>query len=187
MTKLNTSTTNPARRAFLSKAANIAAGGTVLALATIPPAAATAPASALDPTKASPALREAANALADADEVLKAAKARFTADDAKVSEWEIANPEPKGKRAIKKWRRKWLENRDAVCEDSWQAQLEAEDRFRDAQMAVAKIKPRDMDELALKGCLSGVYDPVRLACGSNAVIGYSVAWDLVKLTMPAQS
>jgi hypothetical protein len=57
--------------------------------------------------------------------------------------------------------------------------------LRAAQMAVAKIKPRDMDELALKACLSGIYDPMQLACGSNAIIGYSVAWDLVKLTMPA--
>jgi len=43
----------------------------------------------------------------------------------------------------------------------------------------AKIRPRDIDELTLKACLSGVYDKVQLAYGSKAVIGYSVALDLV--------
>jgi hypothetical protein len=30
-------------------------------------------------------------------------------------------------------------------------------------MAVAKIRPRDMDELTLKACLSGAYDKTQLA------------------------
>jgi hypothetical protein len=81
--------------------------------------------------------------------------------------------------AIKKWRRKWRENRDAVVGESWAAQMDAEGGFQSAQMAVAKIRPRDIDELTLKACLSGVYDKVQLAYGSKAAIGYSVALDLV--------
>jgi hypothetical protein len=54
-------------------------------------------------------------------------------------------------------------------------------------MAVAKIDARDMDELALKACLSGVYDSVHLSCGRAAPIGFSVAFNLVSLTMPATS
>jgi hypothetical protein len=73
------------------------------------------------------------------------------------------NPKPTGQRAIKKWSRKWRENRDAVLGQSWAAQLEAEDDFESAQMVVPKIKPRDMHELTLKAGLSGVYDKVHVA------------------------
>jgi hypothetical protein len=62
------------RRRFLTNAAAVAAGGTVLALATVPPApAAAAPASPLDAANASPALRAAAQMLGEAHERLKEA------------------------------------------------------------------------------------------------------------------
>jgi hypothetical protein len=142
----------------------------------------------LDPYHASPALRDAARALDEANYSLEFAKARFIAFDAKVSEWCTNNPEPLNGRARKRWVRKWHAYRDAAgVHDSWAAQLDAEDDFRVAQMAVAKIRPRDMHELALKACISGVYDKVHLSYGSNAVIGYSVALDLVSLTNPVQS
>jgi hypothetical protein len=44
-----------------------------------------------------------------------------------------------------------------------------------------------MNELTLKACLSGVYDRVQTLRGSIAVIGYSVALDLVSLTIPARA
>jgi hypothetical protein len=67
--------------------------------------------------------------------------------------------------------------------NSWHASMDAEDAFRDAQMAVAKIDARDMNELALKACLSVVYDKARSPIGRNvAVIGYSVALNLISLT-----
>jgi len=69
--------------------------------------------------------------------------------------------------------------------DSWQASMDAEDAFRAAQMAVAKIDARDMGELQLKACLSSVYDPVNLAGGRTAVIAFSVALNLISLTMAA--
>jgi len=52
-------------------------------------------------------------------------------------------------------------------------------------MAVAKIDARDMNELALKACLSGVFDQVRLAHGWSAMIGFSVALNLVRLQTAA--
>jgi hypothetical protein len=119
--------------------------------------------------------------LDEAHERLKAAKTRFVADDLKVAEWRDNNPEPLNGRARKRWVRKWREYQDATEGESWKAQLEAEENFRDAQMVVAKIDARDMDELTLKACLSGIYDKVQLACGSNAVIGYSVALNLFSL------
>ena len=66
----------------------------------------------------------------------------------------------------------------------WEAVLTAEDDFRAAQMAVAKVDARDMSELALKACLSGVYDSVHTSWPNNpAVIGFSVALNLISLTM----
>ena len=65
----------------------------------------------------------------------------------------------------------------------WQAVKAAEDDFRAAQMAVAKIDARDMGELALKACLSGVYDTVHTSWPNSAVIGFSVALNLVGLTV----
>jgi hypothetical protein len=78
----------PSRRRFLA----IAGGaGAALSAVTTQPAWA-APSNTLDPSKASPALRAAVKALADSNDALEAAKARFVADDAKVAEWAANNP-----------------------------------------------------------------------------------------------
>jgi hypothetical protein len=53
-------------------------------------------------------------------------------------------------------------------------------------MAVAKVTPRDENDLVLKAALAGVYDKERGHHGLNvAVISYSVAFDLIKMRMPA--
>src|ERR1700738_3285710 len=172
------------RRRFLSHAAGVAAGGTVLALAVIPPApSVAAPASPLDAANASPALRAATIALDEAHGRLKEANAAVSADDATVTGWRELNPKPTGRRAVKNWERRYRDYRHSITMDSRHASMDAEDAFRTAQMAVAKIDARDMDELALKACLSGVYDAVRLRDGRSAVIGFSVALNLVSLTM----
>ena len=178
----------PTRRHFLSQAAGVAAGGAVLALATIPPAsAAAAPASALDAANASPGLRAAAIALDEAHGRLKEARAAFDASDKLPEEWRRLNPKPTDRRAIKKWNRRENEYRYSVTMTPWQAITAAEDDFREAQMAVAKIDARDMGELALKACLSGVYDAVHLSYPNAAVIGFSVALNLVSLTTAVAS
>lgn len=137
---------------------------------------------AIDPANISPSLRAAGAALHDAHDWLEAAKARFDADDRRVAVWYDANPEPTGKRARKRWARRWRENHDVVVGQSWAEQLEAEKHFRDALIAVAVIRPRDMKDLAIKACLSSVYDKVHLSWPNSATIGYSVAFDLVALT-----
>jgi hypothetical protein len=174
------------RRHFLSGAAGAAAGGTALALATIAPATASAaPASPLDPSKASPALRAAVQALDEANDRLTAAKARFIADDAKLADWDTGHPKPSSKRGLKRWYRKWRENRDAMVSESWAAQLAAEEDFKAAQLVVANVMPRDEDDLVLKAAAAFVYDRVKCGYGSVAVISYSVALDLFKQRMPA--
>jgi hypothetical protein len=172
------------RRRFLSQAAGVAAGGTVLALAVIPPAPAlAAPAGPLDPANASPALRTAARALADAHDRLKAARSAFDAADKLPEEWRRLNPEPKGRRAIKRWNRHEREYRHSVTMPPWLAVLAAEDDFRAARMAVAKVDAGDMGELNLKACLSFVYDAVYTSFPNAAVIGFSVASNLISLTV----
>jgi hypothetical protein len=178
----------PSRRSFLSQAAGVAAGGAVLALATIPPApAVAAPAVPLDPANASPALRAAAIALDEAHGRLKEAGAAVSADDATVTRWRELNPKPTGRRAVKNWERRYRDHRHSVTMDSWHASMDAEEAFRTAQVAVAKIDARDMGELALKAALSCVYDAVRLHDGRTAVIGFSVALNLISLTTAVTS
>jgi hypothetical protein len=80
------------RRRFLTKAAGIAAGGTVLTLATVPPTPAlAAPASPLDGINASPALRAAGRALRDVHKGLKEARAAFDATETLLEEWQRLN------------------------------------------------------------------------------------------------
>ena len=74
--------------------------------------------------------------------------------------------------------RREREYRHSAVMGTWRALTDAEDDFRDAQMAVAKIDARDMGELALKACLSGVYDAQHLSYQNAAVIGFSVALKL---------
>ena len=183
----------PSRRLFLSHAAGLAAGGTVLALAVVSPtpAAAALPTDlALSAAKASPALRTAVAALNESFDRLEAAKAVFAADDLKMVEWSELHPEPnpKNRRAQKKYWRRWRDAREVTVDDSWAAQLEAERDFQNAQVAVANAESRDHHDIMVKAAASMVYDRVRLAqYGSVAVIGYGVARDLIKTVLPATS
>jgi hypothetical protein len=107
----------------------------------------------------------------------------FDVADKLPEEWRGLNPEPTGRRAIKRWNRREREYRYSVTMPPWQAVLAAEDDFRAARMAVAKIDAGDMSELALKACLSGVYDAVYTSFPNAAVIGFSVALNLISLTV----
>jgi hypothetical protein len=120
--------------------------------------------------------------LDEAHEILKEARAAFDAADRLPEEWRRLNPKPTGRRAIKNWNRREGEYRHSAVMEKWQAVIGAEDDFRDAQMALAKIDARDMGELALKACLSGVYDSVHMSYPNAGVIGFSVALNLVSLT-----
>jgi hypothetical protein len=170
----------PDRRGFLSLV------GASAAAAVIPQPALADSRKPLDAAKASPALRAAVRALDDSNDRLTAAKARFEADDLKMVEWRELNPKPTNGRALKRWWRKWRDHHDATVCDSWDAQLEAERDFRTCQMAVAKVEPRDEDDLMLKAAAAAIYDKVKFASyGSSALISYSVVWDLLKQRMPA--
>lgn len=186
MTAQADSINTTSRRRFLA----IAGGAAVVPQAAFAAAVSTprgnAPAEAVDASKASPALRAAVIALREAHDALERAKARFVAADAKVAQWSEDNPEPEGRRAHKRWVRKWGEYREAIkLHETWGAQIDAEDKFRDAQMVVARVTPRDDDDLVLKAVVAAVYDKTRLARGTEAIISYSVAWDVFNSRSPA--
>jgi hypothetical protein len=126
-------------------------------------------------------------ALRESHERLEAAKAKFTADDMKMFEWSELHLEPnaKNRRAQKKSWRRWRDMQDATVGESWAAQHEAEKEFNACQMAVAKVKPRDENDLVLKAAVASVYDKVKGAHGLNvAVISYSVAFDFFQMRRP---
>lgn len=164
------------RRNFLARAASVAAGCAVLTVAAVAPAPAiAAPRPTPDGSKASPALKAAVQALDESHEALKVAKAAADADDRKVEAWQAANPTPTSKRGIKRWNRKLSAYQYEVTQDSWEAMIVAEGRFRAAQYNVAKIHPADVNELLLMAAVAGVYDKVRLTNGTVAMISYQVA------------
>jgi hypothetical protein len=172
------------RRRFLTHAASGVATASVLALASAGPltAAKTAPArTELDAAKASPALGTAIAALNESFDRLEAARAVFTADDLRMAEWSEMHPEPKNRRALKKHWRKWREMQAATTSVSWKAQIEAETDFQKAQVAVANVAPRDHHDIMVKAATSLVYDRTEMVGhGMVAIIGYSVASDLLK-------
>ena len=51
--------------------------------------------------------------------------------------------------------------------------------------SIARYLARDMGELGLKACLSAAYDTVHISFPNAAVIGFSVALNLVSLTVHA--
>ncbi|MEH2468985.1 hypothetical protein V1281_001759 [Nitrobacteraceae bacterium AZCC 2161] len=188
---------DPTRRRFLSATAGLAAGGTAIALA-IPraPAAATPlpalslPAGPLDGTEASPALRAAALVLQEASDALDAAKAAFKIQDNLAVEWQNQNPAPRGdRRKLKRWFRRERDRRQAsAMRAAWDAQIAAEEAFEAAQIAVAKVKPRDMTDLVLKACLAFVVEEPAKQIGWNAhVIARSVALSLANMASAVAS
>ena len=180
------------RRGFLGGTAAALAASTavnVAALATIRPAAAipaaiaiAAPASPLDSSKASPAFRDAVRALGDSHDALEAAKARFSEADRKAWAWRDDHPEPTGKRARKRWARKFCDYRDDTCMAEWHAQLEAEDEKK--QFAVAEYRPTDLNELGLMAAAAAVYDRTHLGYGQTALISFGVVLAYFRLCVP---
>jgi hypothetical protein len=172
------------RRNFLSQAAAAAAGSAVLAVATVSPRPAiAAPGAFADATKARSELTAAIRSLDEACRALGAARSVNRDIDQQVRQWKVANPEPASKRGLKRWTRKLQEyKRDLHSWESRWIQFEAENQFRAAQLAVARIRPRDANELMRMAAASAYYEntPLR-GYESVSVIGYQVALSYVRL------
>jgi hypothetical protein len=109
----------------------------------------------------------------------------------KVYEWRQANPEPVSgsRRARKRWGRKLREFIYATETESWRAQLEAEEKFKNAQFAIAKFRPASLDDIALMAAAAAIYDKTHLASGQRALISYGTALGLFAVLphKPAQA
>ena len=130
---------DPTRRRFLTTAAvgSIVGAGSLAAAAFTPndvPQAVTMPRGA-----SSPALRAAIARLARAHEALIGAKATAEEAEAMWIDWEAQNPQPASKRGIRKWIRRGSAYHASVTAPSWQALMEAETAFAEAQDAVASV------------------------------------------------
>lgn len=155
------------RRNFLGFTA-----GAVVAVATAPAQAMAAP----DITNVRPELRAAIDAAETAREALVTAKAEVDRADSLLTEWERQQgPRPTSKRGAKRWDRKVNDRRYEVMTPAWGRQMDAENAFRLAQMALAKVDPATDSELIAKAYCAVVYDAVRLATSNAALIGFSVA------------
>jgi hypothetical protein len=136
---------------------------------------------ALHGSNASPELRAAAVALDDANERLKATGAEFKRVWDLNGKWEAEHPRPGGHRAHKKFVHR---HNKYLCEIDYDAvfvaHAEARDAFKKAQTTVALLRARDINELALKGCMSFVYEDTRQSHlrHVDARIGQSVALEL---------
>lgn len=176
--------TNTTRRRFLSQAAGVAAGGTALALAAIPPAtAASAPASSLEGPY-SPALVDASRALQHAHDALLAAGAVYEAADAKANEWERQHPQPRSRRGVRKWIKKAGKVHETLVRPSWLELLSAEQAFADAQIGLAKVRPADEHDLISMASHAVIYDEVSLTRRNAAPISRVVAYHLLRLRFP---
>ena len=196
------------RRRFLSQAAAVAAGGAAIATALPLSGAAAAaeqasapilgavasplrrPVLTMDGSGANDELRSALRTLDDAHEVLKTTWGEYRRVVDLTRDWEREHPSSAGggsNRAFRKWyrrRSKYFDeiNYIAVC----QAYHVAAEDFKDAQLAAAGVKVRDVDELALKACAVCAYEDMREGHlrGITPVISVSVAIALAMISLP---
>jgi hypothetical protein len=172
---------NPTRRRFLTQAAGVAAGGAALAVATVSPALAKAtPASLQAIIDGFPALKDAALALDDANDVLIAARAAERAIDDKLERWAEGHPMPQKRRAYRRWVG-WCHKvrAESGIVPARKAVIAALQVYQAAQIAVAKVKPRDLNELALKATISVAFEDGKTR--HPIIIGRSLAWDACRL------
>lgn len=171
----------PTRRRLLT----VAVGGAALAIATTA-AHATGSPRAVPP--AGRAFTAAARDMAAAHVRLNTARAGVDQAMEAVKAWEAANPMPSGKRKLKRWRRQQgaLRYSPAVTA-AWEAQIEAENAYREAQVAVATIPATARADVVAKAALAVVYDGERLSSGPAGLISIALAYDVVRLDQAVQS
>lgn len=141
-----------------------------------------------DGSDASPELRAAGIELADANDRLKETNEDFLRVWNLNGKWEREHPRPGSPRAHKKWLRRWHAYAASIGYDAaFDAHTEAREAFERAQDKVALLKARDMQELALKGCMSFVYEDIRQSHLRHVRphIGQSVALELAFMSCRA--
>jgi len=178
---------DPTRRRFLTVAAvgSMVGAGSLAAAALTPndvPQAVTMPSGS-----SSPVLRAAIRRLAAAHAILVGAKATAEEAEAMWTDWEAQNPQPASKRGTRKWIRRGSAYHASVTAPSWQALMEAEKTFAEAQAAVASVPIAGAADVQALAACSVVYDRVELCRHNRAPIARVVAQELSRLGKAVQS
>jgi hypothetical protein len=176
---------DPTRRRFLTVAAvgSMVSAGTLAAAALTPndvPQAVTMPAPSLE-------LRAAIGRLARAHEALIVAKANNDEADAMFADWEVKNPKPVSKRGTRKWLKRGCAYHLSVTAPWWQAMMEAEKTFAEAQAAAAGVPIAGLADVQALAACSVIYDHVELARHNRAPIAHVVVQEYFRLGKAVQS
>jgi hypothetical protein len=132
-------------------------------------------------------LRAAIRELAAAHETLIGAQATAEEAEAMWTDWEAQNPQPASKRGTREWIKRGNAYHRHNTAPSWQALMDAELVFSDAQAAVADVPiagPADLD--AMTGA-SVIYDRVDICRHNRAPIARVVAQEYFRLGKAVQS
>ena len=170
------------RRRFLAVAAfaSVAGAGSLAAVAmvpnSVPPAVVAVPSGS-----PSHRLRAAIRELAAAHETLIGAQATAEEAEAMWTDWEAQNPQPASKRGTREWIKRGNAYHRRVTAPAWQALMDAELVFSDAQAAVADVPiagPADLDAMT---AASVIYDRVDICRHNRAPISRVVAQEYFRL------
>jgi hypothetical protein len=169
------------RRRFLTVAAigSMIGAGSLAAVAMTPnsvPQAVTVPSGS-----PSHRLRAAILQLAAAHETLIGAQATAEEAEAMWTDWEAQNPQPANKRGTREWIKRGNAYHRRFTAPSWQALMDAELVFSDAQAAVADVPiagPADLDAMT---AASVIYDRVDICRHNRAPISRVVAQEYFRL------
>jgi hypothetical protein len=180
--RLTASKTNPpldqARRRFLAVAAGASVAGVgSLAVAAAMPADAIAPtiaARAANSLEASQGMDAASDVLADALVRLIDAQEVYARAEATSEKWEAEHSVPTSKRGRRRYLKRLNAHRETFIPAAWQALMQAEADFAEAQAALAGVPIASMDDFKTMIVSAELYDDVDLCRINRAPIARAV-------------
>jgi len=173
------------RRRFLT----VAAGASFVGAGSLAAAAMAAPGIPVAVTSppASPGLRAAAAALRDAKDRLTQASAANDRAEALSAAWEARNPMPKSRKGRRRWLKRLNAYREPFIPGVWQALLQADADFAEAQAALAATPVTGMGDLRVMIAAAELYDGIELVRINRAPIARAVVAHIARTAEGAQS
>jgi hypothetical protein len=123
---------------------------------------------------ASPDLRATIRHLDQAHANLKAAQADEEASEALWTKWQQRHPQPRSKRGTRKWIKKGAAYHQRLTAPSWQALMQAEVDFAEAQAALAAVRIASVDDFKTMIAAAELYDGLELCRINRAPIARAV-------------
>jgi hypothetical protein len=135
----------------------------------------------------SPALRAGIHRLTEAHTRLIGAQAAEEEAYAMFEDWLAQNPEPKSKRGRRRWIKRMGAYEREVMAAEFQALIDAEQAFSEAQEAVAANPIASAADLHVMAACSAIYDAVELNRHNRAPIARVVAQEYFRLGKAVQA